>query len=85
MRVEENGRYAMFASKAGSQGSDLVPQCQSEPDSDCSGRRQGGNHDRPRVHGTEREHWWKLAVEAHPPYAVYQTRTDQVISAFVIE
>ena len=37
------------------------------------------------VEGAEREHWWKLAVEAYPPYAEYQTKTTRQIPVFVIE
>ena len=37
------------------------------------------------VSGEEREHWWKLAVEAYPPYAEYQTKTDRLIPVFVLE
>jgi deazaflavin-dependent oxidoreductase (nitroreductase family) len=35
--------------------------------------------------GAEREHWWDLAVQAYPPYAEYQTKTDRLIPVFVLE
>jgi hypothetical protein len=37
------------------------------------------------VEGAEREEWWKLAVEAYPPYAEYQTKTTRQIPVFVAE
>jgi deazaflavin-dependent oxidoreductase (nitroreductase family) len=37
------------------------------------------------VEGAEREQWWTLAVEAYPPYAEYQTKTDRLIPVFVVE
>ena len=37
------------------------------------------------VSGDERERWWKLAVEAYPPYAEYQTKTTRQIPVFVVE
>jgi deazaflavin-dependent oxidoreductase (nitroreductase family) len=37
------------------------------------------------VDGAEREHWWKLAVQAYPPYAEYQEKTDRLIPVFVLE
>jgi deazaflavin-dependent oxidoreductase (nitroreductase family) len=35
--------------------------------------------------GTERDEWWRLAVEAFPPYAEYQTKTTRQIPVFVLE
>ena len=37
------------------------------------------------ITGTEREQWWQRCVETYPPYAEYQTKTDRVIPAFVLE
>ena len=35
--------------------------------------------------GDEREEWWRRAVEAYPPYAEYQTRTDRTIPVILVE
>lgn len=35
--------------------------------------------------GEEREIWWRRAVEAYPPYAEYQRRTDRQIPVFLVE
>ena len=37
------------------------------------------------VSGDERARWWDLAVQAYPPYAEYQTKTDRLIPVFVLE
>ena len=37
------------------------------------------------VHGDERVRWWALAVDAWPPYAEYQTKTDRQIPVVVLE
>jgi len=36
------------------------------------------------LEGAERETWWARAVEAYPPYAEYQTRTDRLIPVFLL-
>ncbi len=35
------------------------------------------------VEGAERDAWWARAVEAYPPYAEYQERTERVIPVIV--
>jgi deazaflavin-dependent oxidoreductase (nitroreductase family) len=37
------------------------------------------------IDGAERERWWKLAVDAYPPYAEYQTKTTRQIPLFIVE
>ncbi|TDC76293.1 nitroreductase family deazaflavin-dependent oxidoreductase [Streptomyces hainanensis] len=37
------------------------------------------------VTGDEKAVWWERAVEAYPPYADYQTKTDRQIPVFVLE
>ncbi|SHT42893.1 nitroreductase [Mycobacteroides abscessus subsp. abscessus] len=36
------------------------------------------------VIGDEKATWWDRAVEAYPPYAEYQTKTDRQIPVFVL-
>lgn len=86
MRVEENGRYAMVASKGGDpehpswyfnvKANPTVTALDGDKQFTLSARE---------VSGDEREHWWKLAVEAYPPYAEYQTKTERLIPVFVLE
>jgi len=33
--------------------------------------------------GTERAQWWERAVEAYPPYAQYQQKTDREIPVLI--
>lgn len=37
------------------------------------------------LEGDERQEWWDRAVEAYPPYAEYQTKTDRLIPVFIAE
>ena len=37
------------------------------------------------VEGAERAEWWRRAVDAFPPYAEYQEKTDRAIPVVVLE
>lgn len=37
------------------------------------------------ITGEEKAVWWERAVEAYPPYADYQAKTDREIPVFVLE
>ncbi len=86
MRVEENGRYAMVASKG---GDPKHPSWYFNVLANNSVTVQDGERvitgTARELDGDEREHWWKLAVEAYPPYAEYQTKTTRQIPVFVVE
>ncbi|MBU8812049.1 nitroreductase family deazaflavin-dependent oxidoreductase [Mycolicibacterium goodii] len=87
MRVEENGKYAMVASKG---GDPKHPSWYFNVKANPTVSVQDGDKVLPdrtarELEGEEREHWWKLAVEAYPPYAEYQTKTDRLIPVFVVE
>ncbi|WP_454166029.1 nitroreductase family deazaflavin-dependent oxidoreductase [Gordonia iterans] len=86
MRVEEGGRYAMVASKGGApehpawyynvKANPRVVVQDGTTITELTARE---------VDGAERDHWWALAVDAFPPYAEYQTKTDRQIPVFVLE
>ncbi|MEU8615846.1 nitroreductase family deazaflavin-dependent oxidoreductase [Actinoplanes sp. NPDC048791] len=85
MRVEHDGEYAVVASRGGAPTHpvwywNLVKNPQVE--------LQDGNVKRDyqarEVSGEERAVWWERAVEAWPPYAEYQTKTDRIIPVFVL-
>ncbi|GAS96376.1 deazaflavin-dependent nitroreductase family protein [Mycolicibacterium canariasense] len=86
MRVEENGKYAMVASKGGDPNHPswyhnvkVHPQVTvQDGDKVTEGTAR-------EIEGDERAHWWELAVAAYPPYAEYQTKTDRQIPVFVVE
>ncbi len=86
MRVEENGRYAMVASKG---GDPKHPSWYFNVKANPAVTVQDGDKvfegTAREIEGEEREHWWKLAVDAYPPYAEYQTKTDRQIPVFIIE
>ena len=87
MRVEHEGRYAVVASKG---GSDENPQWYSnlKADPDAVTLQDGPEvwHGHAReLSGEERQEWWERAVAVYPPYAEYQTRTDRLIPVFLVE
>lgn len=87
MRVEHDGRYAMVASKGGApQHPVWYYNLKADPDAITvqDGDRVIDGHAR-ELEGEERAEWWQRAVEAYPPYAEYQTKTDRLIPVFLVE
>ncbi|WP_198290996.1 nitroreductase family deazaflavin-dependent oxidoreductase [Mycobacterium sp. 155] len=86
MRVEENGKYAMVASKG---GAPEHPSWYFNVKANPAVTVQDGDKvlqlTARELDGDERAHWWKLAVESYPPYAEYQTKTARQIPVFVVE
>jgi F420H(2)-dependent quinone reductase len=86
MRVEENGRYAMVASKGGDPAHpSWYHNVVAHPRVTVQDGDKVAELTAREVDGAEREHWWKLAVQAYPPYAEYQAKTDRLIPVFVLE
>lgn len=85
MRVEHEGEYAIVASMGGApkhpawygnlaaDPTALMIQDGPEPHDYVAREVEGG----------ERARWWARAVEAYPPYAEYQEKTDRTIPVFV--
>lgn len=87
MRVEHDGAYAVVASMGGAPKHPVwYYNLKADPDAVMlqDGELIMDGHAR-EVEGEEREIWWQRAVEAYPPYAEYQTKTDRLIPVFVIE
>jgi deazaflavin-dependent oxidoreductase (nitroreductase family) len=86
MRVEEDGRYAIVASKG---GAPAHPSWYFNLKANPAVTLQDGDKvaalTARQVEGAERERWWRLAVEAFPPYAEYQTKTTRQIPVLVLE
>jgi len=86
MRVEKDGRYAIVASKGGAPDH---PFWYSNLKANPAVTLQDGDEvlalTARELEGTERAEWWRLAVEAFPPYAEYQTKTTRQIPVFVLE
>lgn len=86
MRVEHGGTYAIVASKGGApEHPKWYRNVLAHPDLVL----QDGTETFPvrarEVSGSEREEWWARAVEAYPPYAEYQERTERLIPVLVLE
>lgn len=85
MRVEHDGEYALVASMGGApkhpvwyfnlQANPSAVMIQDGPEPFDAVVRE--------VHGDERAMWWDRAVEAFPPYAEYQAKTERVIPVLV--
>lgn len=87
MRVEHEGKYAMVASMGGApEHPEWYYNLKADPESlmvqDGADRFDAQARE---LDGDEREIWWQRAVEAYPPYAEYQTRTDRKIPVFLVE
>ena len=85
MRVEHNGEYAVVASRGGAPTHpvwywNLV----SNPHVELQDGNVKRDYTAREVSGEERAVWWERAVEAWPPYAEYQTKTDRIIPVFVL-
>jgi F420H(2)-dependent quinone reductase len=87
MRVEQDGAYAMVASQGGApEHPAWYYNVKADPDAITvqDGATVIDGHAR-ELAGEEREIWWRRAVEAYPPYAEYQRRTDRQIPVFLVE
>jgi deazaflavin-dependent oxidoreductase (nitroreductase family) len=86
MRIEKDGRYAMVASKG---GAPAHPSWYFNVKTNPAVTVQDGDKvvalTARELEGSEREQWWRLAVDAFPPYADYQTKTARQIPVFVLE
>ena len=86
MRVEHEGVYAAVASKGGAPDNpQWYANLLANPELDL----QDGTETRPyrarEISGAEREQWWPRCVEAFPPYAEYQSKTERQIPVFLLE
>ena len=85
MRVEQDGEYALVASKGGAPHHPVwYYNLKANPGQVTI--QDGPEPFEARVRelsGDERAAWWDRAVAAYPPYAEYQTRTDRQIPVFL--
>jgi deazaflavin-dependent oxidoreductase (nitroreductase family) len=87
MRVEHDGKYAMVASMG---GAPTHPEWYSNVTADPEALMVQDGVERfdataRELEGEEREIWWQRAVEAYPPYAKYQERTERQIPVLLVE
>jgi deazaflavin-dependent oxidoreductase (nitroreductase family) len=86
MRVEHDGLYAAVASKGGApEHPKWYANVRKNPVLDLQDDDRTWTVRARELEGAEREQWWTRCVEAYPPYAEYQTKTDRLIPVFVLE
>lgn len=86
MRVEHNGAYAAVASQGGSpQHPKWYANIKKHPVVDLQDDDRTWTARARELEGAERDEWWDRCVEAYPPYAEYQTKTDRLIPVLVLE
>ncbi|MDQ2623594.1 MAG: nitroreductase family deazaflavin-dependent oxidoreductase [Actinomycetota bacterium] len=85
MRVEHEGQYAVVASRG---GAPTHPQWYhnlvAHPEVELQDGPERHDYLAHEATGAEREEWWARAVEAFPPYAGYQEKTERLIPVFVL-
>lgn len=86
MRVEVDGKYAMVGSNgAGPTNPSWYYNVKANPAVTVQDGETVVTLNARELNGAERAQWWKLAVEAYPLYAEYQTQTDRQLPVFVLE
>lgn len=86
MRVEHDGRYAAVASLGGAPKHPVwYHNVKGDPHVELEDGPVKRDMKAREITGAEKDEWWERAVEAYPPYAEYQQKTDRVIPVFVLE
>src|SRR5690606_24732173 len=86
MRVEHDGAYAAVASLGGAPKHPVwYFNVVADPHVELQDGAEKWDMQAREVTGSEKEEWWARCVEAYPPYADYQEKTDREIPVFVLE
>ncbi|OCB23139.1 nitroreductase [Mycobacterium malmoense] len=86
MRVENDGRYAIVASKGGAPEHPVwYFNLKANPKVTLQDGERVVTLRARELDGAERAQWWQRAVDAYPPYAEYQAKTSRQIPVFVLE
>jgi deazaflavin-dependent oxidoreductase (nitroreductase family) len=86
MRVEHDGVYAAVASQGGApQHPKWYANLRRNPVLDLQDDDRTWTVRAREIEGAEREEWWPRCVEAYPPYADYQAKTDRLIPVLLLE
>ena len=86
MRVEHEGDYLAVASVGGApEHPQWYFNLLADPDIELQDATESWPARARELEGEERYEWWLRAVEAYPPYADYQVRTQRQIPVFVLE
>jgi deazaflavin-dependent oxidoreductase (nitroreductase family) len=85
MRVEHDGEYAVVASIGGAPKHPLwYHNIVAHPHVELQDGAEKHDYEARELEGDERAIWWARAVEAYPPYANYQLKTDRLIPVFAL-
>lgn len=87
MRVEHEGQYLAVGSKGGApENPQWVASIRTHPGdvSVLDGTTETPMTSRELTAEDERDLWWQRAVDAFPPYADYQEKTDRTIPIFLL-
>ncbi|WP_159605388.1 nitroreductase family deazaflavin-dependent oxidoreductase [Agromyces humi] len=85
MRVEHDGAYAVVASLGGAAKHPVwYWNLKKHPHVELQDGAERHDYEARELEGAEREEWWVRAVEAYPPYADYQRKTDRLIPVFLL-
>ena len=85
MRVEHNGEYAVVGSLGGAPKHPVwVHNIRKHPQVELQDGPEKHDYVARETEGEERDIWWKRAVEAYPPSADYQKKTERIIPVFVL-
>ena len=86
MRVEHDGDYAVIGSRGGAPRHPAwVFNLRANPHVELQDGPTKRDYSVREASGAERDEWWARAVEAYPPYANYQKKTERLIPVFVLE
>ena len=86
MRVEHDGHYAVVASLGGAPKHPVwYFNIAANPRVELRDGTEVHDYVAREVFGGEKQTWWDRAVEAYPPYADYQEKTDREIPVFLLE
>jgi deazaflavin-dependent oxidoreductase (nitroreductase family) len=85
MRVADGDQYAVVASLGGAPKHPVwYHNLKANPDVELQDGPVKQDMTAREVTGEEKARWWTIAVEAFPPYAGYQKKTDREIPVFVL-
>lgn len=86
MRVEHDGVYAAVASKGGDPKNPIwMNNLVANPDVTLHDGTDTVQLRARLADDDERAQWWPRCVQAYPPYADYQAKTDRQIPVFLLE
>ena len=86
MRVEDDGRYAVVASKGGAPDEPKwAANMRRQPHVELQDGDVRRDYTARELSGDERVEWWARATAVWPDYDNYQTKTDRQIAIFVLE